>query len=96
MATMIGMALGMLLARITTENPLAIWISFFSLTMFHMYEKRDINISFKAITIVITAVSISLEKNQKLMGDNSSGRAADNLPMTDSDMKLVVNGALGM
>ncbi|OMO72011.1 hypothetical protein COLO4_27886 [Corchorus olitorius] len=37
MATMIGMALGMLLARITTENPLAIWISFLSLTMFHMY-----------------------------------------------------------
>ncbi|OMO93493.1 hypothetical protein CCACVL1_06483 [Corchorus capsularis] len=37
MATMIGMALGMLLARITTENPLAIWISFLSLTMFHIY-----------------------------------------------------------
>lgn len=37
MATMIGMALGMLLARITTENPLAIWFSFLSLTMFHMY-----------------------------------------------------------
>ncbi|KAK6251932.1 hypothetical protein QUC31_013652 [Theobroma cacao] len=37
MATMIGMALGMLVARITTENPLAIWFSFLSLTMFHMY-----------------------------------------------------------
>ncbi|XVF85815.1 hypothetical protein PTKIN_Ptkin17bG0147900 [Pterospermum kingtungense] len=37
MATMIGMALGMLLAHITTENPLAIWFSFLSLTMFHMY-----------------------------------------------------------
>ncbi|XWS34191.1 hypothetical protein CRYUN_Cryun21dG0019300 [Craigia yunnanensis] len=37
MATMIGMALGMLLARITTENPVAIWFSFLSLTMFHMY-----------------------------------------------------------
>ncbi|XVE74344.1 hypothetical protein DITRI_Ditri12bG0009600 [Diplodiscus trichospermus] len=37
MATMVGMALGMLLARFTTENPLAIWFSFLSLTIFHMY-----------------------------------------------------------
>ncbi|KAL6192859.1 hypothetical protein ACLB2K_033945 [Fragaria x ananassa] len=37
MATMIGMALGMLLARATMERPLAIWFSFLSLTMFHMY-----------------------------------------------------------
>lgn len=39
MATMIGMALGMLLARATMERPLAIWFSFLSLTMFHMYGK---------------------------------------------------------
>jgi hypothetical protein len=39
MATMIGMALGMVLARITTERPLAIWFSFLSLTVFHMYGK---------------------------------------------------------
>ncbi|KAH9772394.1 protein root UVB sensitive 3 [Citrus sinensis] len=37
MATMIGMALGMLLARITIGNPFAIWFSFLFLTMFHMY-----------------------------------------------------------
>ncbi|KAL2349161.1 hypothetical protein Fmac_003161 [Flemingia macrophylla] len=36
-ATMIGMALGMLVARITIGHPLAIWFSFLSLTMFHMY-----------------------------------------------------------
>ncbi|CAK7326203.1 unnamed protein product [Dovyalis caffra] len=36
-ATMIGMALGMLLARITMGHPLAIWFSFLSLTVFHMY-----------------------------------------------------------
>ncbi|XP_057481118.1 protein root UVB sensitive 3-like isoform X1 [Actinidia eriantha] len=36
-ATMIGMALGMLLAHITMGHPLAIWLSFLSLTMFHMY-----------------------------------------------------------
>ncbi|KAI7993768.1 Protein root UVB sensitive 3 [Camellia lanceoleosa] len=37
LATMIGMALGMLLARVTIGHPLAIWLSFLSLTMFHMY-----------------------------------------------------------
>ncbi|PSR88393.1 Protein root UVB sensitive like [Actinidia chinensis var. chinensis] len=36
-ATMIGMALGMLLAHITMGHPLAIWLSFLSLTVFHMY-----------------------------------------------------------
>ncbi|MQL88476.1 hypothetical protein Taro_021039 [Colocasia esculenta] len=36
-ATMIGMALGMLLAHITRGQPLAIWFSFLSLTMFHMF-----------------------------------------------------------
>ncbi|XP_073105533.1 protein root UVB sensitive 3 isoform X2 [Elaeis guineensis] len=37
MATMIGMALGMLLAHITRGHPIAVWVSFLSLTMFHMY-----------------------------------------------------------
>ncbi|CAN8305290.1 unnamed protein product [Cochlearia groenlandica] len=37
MATMIGMSIGMLLARFTSGNPLAIWFSFLSLTVFHMY-----------------------------------------------------------
>ncbi|CAM8942904.1 unnamed protein product [Rhodiola kirilowii] len=37
MATMIGMALGMLLARITMGHALLTWISFLSLTVFHMY-----------------------------------------------------------
>ncbi|XP_077211359.1 root UVB sensitive protein (Protein of unknown function, DUF647) isoform X2 [Tasmannia lanceolata] len=36
-ATMVGMVLGMFLAHITRGNPLAIWFSFLSLTMFHMY-----------------------------------------------------------
>lgn len=39
MATMMGMSLGMLLARFTSGNPLAIWFSFLSLTVFHMYGK---------------------------------------------------------
>ncbi|CAE5957403.1 unnamed protein product [Arabidopsis arenosa] len=37
MATMMGMSLGMLLARFTSGNPMAIWFSFLSLTVFHMY-----------------------------------------------------------
>ncbi|XP_061347311.1 protein root UVB sensitive 3-like isoform X1 [Gastrolobium bilobum] len=36
-ATMIGMALGMLVARITIGHPLVIWLSFLSLTLFHVY-----------------------------------------------------------
>lgn len=36
-ATMVGMALGMLLAHVTMGYPLAIWLCFLSLTMFHMY-----------------------------------------------------------
>ncbi|CAN1152870.1 Protein root UVB sensitive 3 [Linum perenne] len=37
MATMVGMALGMLVARVTTGYPFAIWLCFLSLTVFHMY-----------------------------------------------------------
>ena len=36
-ATMAGMAIGMLIAHITMGQPIAIWFSFLSLTMFHMY-----------------------------------------------------------
>ncbi|KAF3431582.1 hypothetical protein FNV43_RR26313 [Rhamnella rubrinervis] len=36
-ATMIGMALGMLFARATMGHPVAIWFCFLSLTFFHMY-----------------------------------------------------------
>ncbi|KAK4430078.1 protein root UVB sensitive 3 [Sesamum alatum] len=36
-ATMMGMALGMLLARITMGQAVAIWFCFLSLTIFHMY-----------------------------------------------------------
>ncbi|KAJ7943345.1 protein root UVB sensitive 3 [Quillaja saponaria] len=37
LATMIGMALGMLLARVTMGHPLATWFCFLSLTLVHMY-----------------------------------------------------------
>ncbi|XP_042049206.1 protein root UVB sensitive 3 [Salvia splendens] len=37
LATMIGMALGMLLAHITMGHSMAIWFCFLSLTVFHMY-----------------------------------------------------------
>ncbi|XP_047332511.1 protein root UVB sensitive 3 isoform X2 [Impatiens glandulifera] len=36
-ATMVGMALGMVLARFATGHPFVIWFSFLSLTIFHMY-----------------------------------------------------------
>lgn len=40
-ATMIGMALGMLLAHLTMGHSIAIWFSFLSLTVFHMYGQYD-------------------------------------------------------
>lgn len=46
LATMVGMALGMFLARITIGQPLFIWFSFLSLTVFHMYGKYPIYFKF--------------------------------------------------
>ncbi|TYG90502.1 hypothetical protein ES288_A12G187000v1 [Gossypium darwinii] len=60
MATMIGMALGMLLARITTENPVAIWFSFLSLTMFHMYA------NYKAVRC-LSLDSLNFERSSILL-----------------------------
>lgn len=34
---MVGMLLGMVLARLTAENVVALWVSFLLLTAFHMY-----------------------------------------------------------
>lgn len=52
LATMTGMAMGMLLARITMGHPLAIWFSFLSLTMFHMYA------NYKAVRcLVLTSLN---------------------------------------
>lgn len=42
MATMVGMAMGMLLARVTRGHPIAVWVSFLSLTMFHMYGEYSL------------------------------------------------------
>ena len=40
---MVGMAFGLLLAHITMGLSVAIWFSFLSLTMFHMYGKFCFN-----------------------------------------------------
>uniref|UniRef100_A0A0D9VR67 DUF647 domain-containing protein n=1 Tax=Leersia perrieri TaxID=77586 RepID=A0A0D9VR67_9ORYZ len=37
LATMLGMGLGMLLAHVTRGHALGVWVSFLSLTIFHMY-----------------------------------------------------------
>ncbi|XP_019059333.1 PREDICTED: protein root UVB sensitive 3 isoform X4 [Tarenaya hassleriana] len=60
MATMMGMALGMLLARITTGNPLAIWLSFLSLTMFHMYA------NYRAVRCLVLN-SLNFERSSVLL-----------------------------
>ncbi|KAL5826261.1 hypothetical protein ACOSQ4_018058 [Xanthoceras sorbifolium] len=60
MATMIGMALGMHLARITMGNALAIWFSFLSLTMFHMYA------NYKAVRC-LALTSLNFERSSILL-----------------------------
>ncbi|XP_044490708.1 protein root UVB sensitive 3 [Mangifera indica] len=60
MATMIGMAFGMLLARITIGNALAIWFCFLSLTMFHMYA------NYKAVRC-LALTSLNLERMSILL-----------------------------
>ncbi|GAV61448.1 DUF647 domain-containing protein [Cephalotus follicularis] len=60
MATMIGMALGMLLAHITMGNPLAIWFSFLILTMFHMYA------NYKAVCC-LALTSLNSERSSILL-----------------------------
>uniref|UniRef100_A0A0D3C9W9 F-box domain-containing protein n=1 Tax=Brassica oleracea var. oleracea TaxID=109376 RepID=A0A0D3C9W9_BRAOL len=48
MATMTGMSLGMLLARFTARNPLAILFSVLSLTVIHMYGMLQVGVSIGA------------------------------------------------
>ncbi|KAL3751519.1 hypothetical protein ACJRO7_012365 [Eucalyptus globulus] len=56
LATMIGMALGMLLARVTIGHPLFIWFSFLSLTIFHMYA------NYKAVQC-LALTSLNVERS---------------------------------
>ncbi|KAK9276700.1 hypothetical protein L1049_006236 [Liquidambar formosana] len=60
LATMIGMAFGMLLARITMGHSLAIWLSFLSLTMFHMYA------NYKAVRC-LSLTSLNSERSSILL-----------------------------
>ncbi|GAB4840119.1 Protein root UVB sensitive 3, variant 4 [Ancistrocladus abbreviatus] len=60
-ATMIGMALGMLLARILVGHPLATWFCFLSLTMFHMYANYKAVSSLSLNTLNTERSSILLQ-----------------------------------
>ncbi|WCJ22113.1 hypothetical protein M5689_004215 [Euphorbia peplus] len=59
-ATMIGMALGMLLARITLGHSLAIWFSFLSLTVFHMYA------NYRAVRCLVLT-SLNMQRSSILL-----------------------------
>ncbi|KAK4841765.1 hypothetical protein QYF36_010049 [Acer negundo] len=60
MATMIGMAIGMLLAHITMGNSLAIWFCFLFLTVFHMYA------NYKAVNC-LALTSLNFERSSILL-----------------------------
>jgi hypothetical protein len=38
-ATLVGMSMGIVVARLTSGNPVSLWVSFLLLTAFHMYGK---------------------------------------------------------
>ncbi|KAK4762489.1 hypothetical protein SAY86_008257 [Trapa natans] len=59
-ATMVGMAIGMLLARMTMGHPIFIWISFLSLTIFHMYA------NYKAVQC-LALTSLNMERSSILL-----------------------------
>ncbi|CAH2049456.1 unnamed protein product [Thlaspi arvense] len=71
LATMIGMALGMLLARFTMGHPIAIWLSFLSLTIFHMYANYNAVRCLSLTTLNCERSSILLQHFMKTGQDNS-------------------------
>ncbi|XP_062210345.1 protein root UVB sensitive 3 [Phragmites australis] len=61
LATMSGMGLGMLLAHITRGHALSVWVSFLSLTMFHMYANYKAVQSLSLTTLNYERTSILLQ-----------------------------------
>ncbi|XP_031490788.1 protein root UVB sensitive 3 isoform X4 [Nymphaea colorata] len=60
-ATMVGMVLGMLLAHATIGHPVAIWFSFLTLTMFHLYANYKAVCSLSLTTLNDERSSILLK-----------------------------------
>ncbi|KAG2553819.1 hypothetical protein PVAP13_9KG623900 [Panicum virgatum] len=61
LATMTGMGLGMLLAHITRGHALSVWVSFLSLTVFHMYANYKAVQSLSLTTLNSERASILLQ-----------------------------------
>ncbi|KAI5678899.1 hypothetical protein M9H77_09849 [Catharanthus roseus] len=78
LATMVGMVLGMLLARVTTGHALTIWICFLSLTIFHMYAnyKAVCSVSLTTLNCQRSAIILQhfMETGQVLSPKQVSGR----------------------
>nr|ABF94623.1 expressed protein [Oryza sativa Japonica Group] len=61
LATMLGMGLGMLLAHVTRGHALGVWVSFLSLTIFHMYANYKAVQSLSLTTLNYERSSILLQ-----------------------------------
>uniref|UniRef100_A0A453IN78 Protein root UVB sensitive/RUS domain-containing protein n=1 Tax=Aegilops tauschii subsp. strangulata TaxID=200361 RepID=A0A453IN78_AEGTS len=61
LATMSGMGLGMLLAHVTRGHDLVVWVSFLSLTIFHMYANYKAVQSLSLSTLNYERTSILLQ-----------------------------------
>ncbi|XP_068655681.1 protein root UVB sensitive 3 [Aristolochia californica] len=82
LATMIGMLLGMFLAHITMGNPLAIWVSFLALTVFHMYA------NYKAVRCLCLSTLNNKRSSILLQHFMSSGQVLS--PQQVSEMEPVL------
>jgi hypothetical protein len=58
---MLGMGLGMLLAHVTRGHALGVWVSFLSLTIFHMYANYKAVQSLSLTTLNYERSSILLQ-----------------------------------
>lgn len=92
LATMLGMGLGMLLAHITRGHALSVWVSFLSLTIFHMYANYKAVQSLSLTTLNYERASILLQcfkEFGEVLAPQQVSRHEHILPFWSSWRKLI-------
>uniref|UniRef100_A0A0D9Z3W5 DUF647 domain-containing protein n=1 Tax=Oryza glumipatula TaxID=40148 RepID=A0A0D9Z3W5_9ORYZ len=92
LATMLGMGLGMLLAHVTRGHALGVWVSFLSLTIFHMYANYKAVQSLSLTTLNYERSSIMLQyfmDNGEVLTPEQVSKQEHILPFWSSWRKLL-------
>jgi hypothetical protein len=71
-ATLVGMSMGIVVARLTSGNPVSLWVSFLLLTAFHMYA------NYRAVKS-LCLTSLNAERTSILLRAFVSGGKGDSL-----------------